>query len=136
MTPKQEAAMRQLAAALGVPQQKQITKEQAGKVLAEALGAHAAGHHSHAQQAVYPKAPDKDTELAKLHSYLSGADDNTAREAAEQKRIDAAVAKALAAHGVTAGDNPGKGAAADEFYRAFLDAAARAAASTGTDEDQ
>lgn len=124
MTKEQEAAMRVLASALGVQDKKQITKEQAGKVLTEALDS-MAGHRDHAMQAIIPSpAPSKDSELAKLHAYLSGTNDAAAREAAEQQRLDAAVAKALAAH--TAADKPNVfGDLAEHVQKAFAAAAAR-----------
>ncbi len=73
MTPKQQAAMKQLALALGVVEKKPITKEQAGAVLAEALGS-MAHHRQHAQEALEPKPIPKDSALADLQRYLSGTD--------------------------------------------------------------
>jgi hypothetical protein len=125
MTPKQQAAMQQLAAALGVPQRKPITKDQAGRVLAEALGS-MANHRQHAGEAIKPTPIPKDSALADLHRYLSGTDDKAQRDTELQQQIDDAVAKALKAHGVTAADQPNlAGDLATAVQKAFADAAAR-----------
>lgn len=93
MTREQEAAMRQLAAALGVQERRPVTKDMAGRVLGEVLDS-MAGHvrfkgdgkpdveiqqgagntFGVATAIAAPSTPPKGSELEKLASYLVGSD--------------------------------------------------------------
>lgn len=92
MTPKQEAAVRELAAALGVPQRKAVPKDMAGRVLGEVMDSMAGSvnvrdadgrptfevHRGVGDDPIKAITgdgkPPKGSELEKFASFLAGTD--------------------------------------------------------------
>lgn len=104
MTRDKDEALRQLARALGVPDQRTVPRELAARALGEILAGHANASGLSSFTADIPKPPPPGSALAELEAYRR--DQRTARPAEPARRVepsddmqravDIAVSRALA----------------------------------------